>query len=76
MSNLILGRYTVRETIAPPGYALDPDTVTVDITTGDTTGDAGTFVDPLLFKLIVITCNTATEALVDGTVTLTGTPGD
>ena len=50
-SNLILGRYTVHETIAPPGYALDPDTVTVDITTGDTTGDAGTFVDPLLFKL-------------------------
>jgi len=75
LEHLILGRYTVRETAAPPGYALDPDTVTVDITTGDTTGDAGTFVDTLLFKLIVITCNTATEELVDGTVTLTGTPG-
>jgi len=75
LEHLILGRYTVHETIAPPGYALDPDTVTVDITTADTTGDAGIFVDPLLFKLIVITCNTATEELVDGTVTLTGTPG-
>lgn len=75
LDDLILGRYTVRETAAPAGYALDPDTVTVDITTDDTTGDAGTFVDTLLFKLIVITCNTATEELVDSTVTLTGTPG-
>jgi len=75
LEDLILGRYTVRETIAPAGYALDPDTVTVDITIADTTGDAGTFVDTLLFKLIVITCNTATEELVDSTVTLTGTPG-
>src|SRR6266508_2333779 len=32
MSGLVLGEYTVREDIAPPGYAKDPDIVTVDLT--------------------------------------------
>jgi hypothetical protein len=77
LNNLILGRYTIHETAAPPGYALDPDTVTVELsTTGTLNGDGGIFVDTLLFKMIVITCNTATESLVDGTVTLTGTAGE
>ncbi len=30
--NLDLGRYTVKETIAPPGYAADPDTETANLT--------------------------------------------
>lgn len=32
LSGLRLGRYTVRETAAPPGYEPDPDTVTVELT--------------------------------------------
>ena len=32
LGNLPLGRYTVRETIPPPGFGADPDTVTVDFT--------------------------------------------
>ncbi|HYS72412.1 MAG TPA: prealbumin-like fold domain-containing protein [Thermoplasmata archaeon] len=32
LSGLVLGEYTVRESIAPPGYVKDPDTVTVDLT--------------------------------------------
>lgn len=30
LTNLVLGRYTVRETAAPAGFALDPDTETAD----------------------------------------------
>ncbi|TMB95531.1 MAG: hypothetical protein E6J42_10390 [Chloroflexi bacterium] len=40
--HLYLGRYTVHETAAPPGFIADPDTVTVDLTmvkTGPTTDD-------------------------------------
>jgi hypothetical protein len=33
---LSLGTYTVRETIAPAGFVADPDTVTVELTPGDT----------------------------------------
>jgi hypothetical protein len=32
VSGLVLGRYTVRETVAPPGFEPDPDTVTVELT--------------------------------------------
>jgi hypothetical protein len=32
VSVLPLGRYTVRETVAPPGYEADPDTETVELT--------------------------------------------
>ncbi|HYV08140.1 MAG TPA: prealbumin-like fold domain-containing protein, partial [Thermoplasmata archaeon] len=32
LSGLVLGEYTVREDIAPPGYVKDPDIVTVDLT--------------------------------------------
>ena len=36
MSGLSLGRYAVRETIAPPGFVADPDTVIVELSPGDT----------------------------------------
>ncbi len=73
LEDLVLGRYTVRETVAPDGYALDPDTEVVVIDTADTSGVIATaFVDPALYKLLVITCNTTTEELVDSTVTLNG----
>lgn len=76
MDDLVLGRYTIRETVAPDGYQIDPDTETVDITIANPNGTAPTFVDPALFKVIVLTCNTTTEALVDSTVDLApGTPG-
>ena len=32
LTGLRLGRYTVKETVAPPGYEPDPDTVTIDLT--------------------------------------------
>lgn len=35
VSGLSLGRYTVRETVAPAGFIADPDTVTVELTPGD-----------------------------------------
>ncbi|GAA2114813.1 prealbumin-like fold domain-containing protein [Nocardioides bigeumensis] len=66
--DLTLGRYTIKEKTAPPGYALDPDTVTVNLDTTNVptsnNGNAGTFVDPALFKVIIYTCNTSTEQLV------------
>lgn len=64
LENLTLGTYTIQEKTAPEGYALDPDLVTVELNTTTTTGDAGTFVDPALFKVIILTCNTSTEKLV------------
>jgi len=71
LENLILGRYTITETIAPDGYSLDPDTETVDLTTSATSGQPTNgdgspkpFVDPALFKVIILTCNTSTEKLV------------
>lgn len=83
LNDLLLGRYTVQEKAAPLGYALDPDTETADLAIDDpntpaneTAGDAGTFVDPALYKVIVLTCNTSTETLVDSTVDLDpGTAG-
>lgn len=76
LEDLLLGRYTVVEKTAPTGYQLDPDTVTVDLTPSDKDKTIlEPFKDPQLFKLIVITCNTATEALVDSTVDLDGAPG-
>ena len=74
--DLILGRYTIRETDAPDGYQIDPDTETVEITIANPNGTAPTFVNPALFKVIVLTCNTTTEQLVDSTVDLDpGTAG-
>jgi len=32
LTGLVLGRYTIRESVPPPGFVPDPDTVTVDLT--------------------------------------------
>ena len=71
-----LGRYTVDEVPPfPPGFEPDPDVVTVNLTLEPGPKDvtiSEAFVNRALFKLIVITCNTSTEALVDSTVNLAG----
>jgi Prealbumin-like fold domain len=74
LDDLILGRYTIRETVPPPGYASDPDTETVELTVMNpsNTTNPPVFVNRQLFKVIVVTCNDSVdpEVLVDSTVTL------
>jgi hypothetical protein len=74
--DLKLGRYTVDEVPPfPPGFEPDPDVVTVNLTLQPGPKDVTineAFVNRALFRLIVITCNTTTEELVDSTVTLNG----
>lgn len=74
--DLKLGRYTVDEVPPfPPGFEPDPDVVTVNLTLQPGPKDvtiSEAFVNRALYRLIVITCNTTTEALVDSTVTLAG----
>ena len=68
--------YTVDEVAPfPPGYEPDPDVVTAELTLQPGPKDvviAEAFVNRALYRLIVITCNTTTEELVDSTVTLGG----
>lgn len=78
LSNLTLGTYTIQEKEAPLGYAIDPDEETVQINTTTTSAQpthvvddvvvAKPFIDPALFKVIVLTCNTSTEDLVVSSV--------
>jgi hypothetical protein len=80
LEDLILGRYTVDEVPPfPPGFEPDPDVVTVDLTLEPGPKDVTiteAFVNRALFKIIVLTCNTTTEELVDSTVDLDpNTPG-
>ena len=74
--DLELGRYTVDEVPPfPPGFEPDPDVVTVELTLEPGPKDvtiSEAFVNRALYRLIVITCNTTTEELVDSTVTLNG----
>jgi hypothetical protein len=74
--DLILGRYTVDEVPPfPPGFEPDPDVVTVNLTLQPGPKDvtiSEAFVNRALFRLIVVTCNTSTEQLVDSTVNLAG----
>jgi hypothetical protein len=74
--DLILGRYTVDEVPPfPPGFEPDPDVVTVELTLEPGPKDvtiSEAFVNRALYRLIVITCNTTTETLVDSTVNLAG----
>lgn len=75
LEHLRLGRYTIDEVAPfPEGYEPDPDVETVDLTLEDTNGPTTppTFVNVALYRLIVITCNTTTEELVDSTVDLDG----
>ena len=74
LEDLELGRYTVDEVPPfPPGFEPDPDVVTVELTLEPGPKDvtiSEAFVNRALFRLIVVTCNTTTEELVDSTVTL------
>jgi hypothetical protein len=78
LNDLVLGRYTIRETAAPAGYQPDPDTVTVELTLENPSNvlSAPIFVNVQQFKLIVITCNQASNDLVVSAVTLNGTTLD
>ena len=40
VSDRPLGRYTITETVAPPGFIVDPTPQTVELTPGNTTGSA------------------------------------
>ena len=65
LDDLVLGRYVITETAAPTGFQLDDTPQTVDLSTLATNGQAANaFVNPALFKVIVLTCNTSTEQLV------------
>jgi hypothetical protein len=79
LDDLFLGRYTIRETQPPPGYAPDPDTETVELTVANPSNAANppVFVNRQLFKVIVITCNDSVnpEVLVDSTVRLPASGG-
>ncbi|HET9564071.1 MAG TPA: SpaA isopeptide-forming pilin-related protein [Mycobacterium sp.] len=78
INNLILGRYTIVETIPPAGYTPDPDTETVELTVANPSnaGNPPVFVNVRLFKLIVITCNQSTNQLVVSVVTLNSVTKD
>lgn len=85
LTGLILGTYTIEETIAPDGYQLDDTiaTVTLDLTNPDNSvlgsedepthpDGIPTFVNERLYRLIVLTCNDSTDTLVVSEVTLDG----
>ena len=66
LNGLILGRYTIAETQAPAGYQKDDTIHTVELTIANPSNAASppTFVNVRLFRLIVLTCNQATNELV------------
>lgn len=73
LSGLVLGRYTIDETAAPTGYAMDPTTHTENLSLdASDVASSYTFVNPALYKMIILTCNTTTEELVESLVTLEG----
>ncbi len=79
-NNQVLGRYTITETVPPPGYAPDPNpTRTVELTVANpsNTSNPPVFVNRQLFKVIVVTCNDSVdpEVLVDSTVRLPASGG-
>ena len=76
VNDLVLGRYTVRETIPPVGYHIqDPPGAGPfsfpDMTIAAPNVELSTiFVNIKAFRIIVITCDDITDLLVDGTVNL------
>jgi uncharacterized surface anchored protein len=76
LGGLALGTYTIKETQAPAGYALDNHTATATLDLAhlqnDGTDPQFTFVDVRLFRLIVLTCSETGPSLVTSTVTLNG----
>jgi hypothetical protein len=74
LEHLTLGKYTIEETVAPEGYALDDEIAEVSLDTSDLDGDSnigdgGIFVDLALYQVIIFTCNTSTDELVVSSVT-------
>ena len=65
-----LGRYVITETAAPTGYDIVTGPVTVNVTSATVFSAAVDFVNNPQMKVIVLTCNTVTEKLVDSTVTI------
>jgi hypothetical protein len=63
-----LGRYTITETAAPTGYDIVTAAQTVNVTSASVFSAAIPFVNNAKMKVIVLTCNTVTEKLVDSTV--------
>lgn len=70
LDNKPLGRYTITETAAPTGYDVVTGTQTVNVTSATVFSAALDFVNNAKMKVIVLTCNTVTEKLVDSTVEL------
>lgn len=68
VDSLSLGRYTITETAAPTGYDIVTGTQTVNVTSATVFSAAVDFVNNPKMKIIVLTCNTVTEKLVDSTV--------
>ncbi len=78
VGGLSLGRYTLRETVPPPGFGADPDTVTINFTGGSMHVDVGeAFVDerPILklteFGYTNTPTGTPTSGVVSGTTVYT-----
>ena len=68
LNSLALGRYTVTETIAPAGYVLDPDIVTVDLTISSPSATIGqAFVDNPLLQGKITPTQTTCQDFVSGT---------
>jgi hypothetical protein len=75
LGQVVLGRYTIRETAAPPGYTPDPRVETVELSIAAPNGAVELpFVNVPQFRLIVLTCSQAGGlSLVRSTVTPQGT---
>jgi hypothetical protein len=79
VNDLPLGRYTIEETVPPPGYGPDPDPVrTVELTIVDPSNadNPEIFVNTLLLKMFIITCNQATNEVINSEVSGTFPQGN
>ncbi len=74
LEDLLLGKWTIRETAAPPGYAFDDEyTQEVDLTLLSPDGSAEfAFENERLYKIIVFVCNELLQTLEPSDVTLDG----
>ena len=74
LQDLALGTWTVKEKTPPAGYEADPDTETKNLTIAAPDGTiAVAFVDPRLFRVIVLVCRESDNTLHSSAVTFDGT---